>query len=98
MIPEGPGARDPLYAYFSEANLPDGSQPHTNTNGLYLAINMPVNTPGEMVQLVGCGKPDGSNLEVIGCEETRSFADTVNIVSLYPTRADGPNCPDICND
>jgi hypothetical protein len=98
MIPEGPGSRDPMYAYFGTSSLPDGNQPYTNTNGLFLAINMPVNTPGEMVQVVACGKPDGTNLEIIGCEETRSFADTVNIVSPFPRRADGPNCPDICND
>jgi hypothetical protein len=97
VIPEGPGSQDTMYAYFGP-DLPDPQQEYTNTNGLYLGLNVPVQTPGETVQLVACGKPDGENLEVLGCEETISFPDTVNILSLYPTRSDGPNCPDICND
>jgi hypothetical protein len=98
VVPEGPLAEDAMYAYFGGSDLPSPDQPYTNTNGLYLGINIPVQTEGEVVQLVACGKPDGENLEVLGCEETRSFANTVNILSLFPTRSDGPSCPDICNE
>jgi hypothetical protein len=97
VIPEGTGSQDTAYAYFGATDLPDPGQEYTNTNGLYLGLNVPVETPGETVQMVACGKPDGENLEVLGCEETISFPDTVNILSLYPTRADGPSCSDICS-
>jgi hypothetical protein len=90
IVAEGPGSRDPMYAYFSSSNLPDANQPHTNSNGLFMAINIPVPTQGEVSQLIGCGKVDGQNVEVLGAEETPTFADTYNIVSLYPRRADGP--------
>jgi hypothetical protein len=96
-LPAGPGATDPMYAYFSSASLPDVNQRYTNTNGLFLAINMPIGTPGEMVQLVSCGRKDGTTVSRLGVEETRSFADTVNIVSLYPERTDGPDPDYHCN-
>jgi hypothetical protein len=90
VVAEGPASRDPMYAYFSSSTLPDGNQPHTNSNGLFMAINIPVPTQGEVSQLIGCGKVDGQNVEVLGAEETPTFADTYNILSLYPRRADGP--------
>jgi hypothetical protein len=50
-----------------------------------------------MVQLVSCGRKDGTTVSRLGVEETRSFADTVNIVSLYPERTDGPDPDYHCN-
>jgi hypothetical protein len=90
IVAAGPGSLDPMYVYFSDANLPVADQPHTNTNGLFLALNIPVPTQGEVSQVIGCGKVDGQNVEVIGAEETPTFADTYNILSLHPRRADGP--------
>jgi hypothetical protein len=90
VVAEGPGSRDPMYAYFSDTPLPDGMRSYTNSNGLFVAINIPVPTQGEGAQLIGCGKVDGQNVEVIAAEETRSFADTYNISFLFPLRSDGP--------
>jgi hypothetical protein len=90
VVAEGPGVHDPMYAYFSEGNLPDGNQPHTNSNGLFIALNIPVIQQGEVSQLIGCGKVDGQSVEVIGAEESPTFADTYSILSLHPRRSDGP--------
>jgi hypothetical protein len=95
-IAEGATASDPMYAYFGSDNLPSSTEPYTNTNGLYIAINMPVLQSGEVVQLVACGTPGGETWEVIGCEETRVFPDTYHHVALPPTRAGGPTCPSVC--
>jgi hypothetical protein len=95
-IPSGLGSTDAMYGYFSAVGLPDGDQPHTNTNGRFVAINMPVLEPGEVVRLVACGPSEGDSREVIGCEETRVFPDTYHRVDLPPTRLDGPTCPDVC--
>jgi hypothetical protein len=98
VLPTGAGATDLTYSYFGDALYPDNNRTSTNaSNGLYLAFNVPVQAEGERVQVVACGKPDGETVEMIGCEEVSVFSDTVNILSLHPTRADGPACPDICS-
>lgn len=93
------GDADAHYFYYidGETPLPSAVQAHTNVNGLFLGLNVPVAFEGELVQLVACGKADGETPQVLGCEETRAFGDGYHVSDLHPVRADGPDCPDVCS-
>ncbi|MBK8169900.1 MAG: hypothetical protein IPK60_06110 [Sandaracinaceae bacterium] len=82
----------PAYRYFDGNNNPDATQKHTNEDGLFGALNMPVPTDGAEIRIEGWGNVDGE-LHMISCENARIFADGVTIMNVRPDRADGPsNC------
>ncbi|MFW6067256.1 MAG: hypothetical protein ACOC97_02880 [Myxococcota bacterium] len=89
IIPEGTGSTDARYEYFDGEEFPMQGRDSTNTDGLFIGVNIPIESQGEEVLAIACGKVDGTP-ELIGCEETRSFANTVNIINLGPVREDGP--------
>lgn len=87
---EGERTEDPHFHYFSGEvmrNLPNVNQRDTNTDGLFVLIQIPP-ADGEF-RLEAWGNLDGEPT-LIGCETARIFEDAVTIMNLNPTRADGP--------
>lgn len=82
----------PAYRYFNGNQEPDATQTHSNKDGLFGALNMPVPADGAEVRVEGWGNV-GGELHMISCENIRIFEDGVAILNVYPDRADGPsNC------
>ena len=93
-IPPGAAAAQPQFNYFNGSSFPLGSQQWTNTDGLFLVFNVPVSAAGKRITIELWAKttPDGEP-EVIGCEQAPILPNSVSIVNIGPTRADGPACP-----
>jgi hypothetical protein len=79
------------FQYFDGAENPDASGTYTNTDGLYVVVNVPT-TSGERIRVeawgytgTGTGTPTR-----IGCEAVEAFPDGVSIVNIGPTRNDYP--------
>jgi len=82
--------------YFSangDTNLPTDkvSQPNTNTNGLWVAINVPAGT--WTVEMWGW---DGTQEVMLGATELQILAGSVNISNIYTGDDDGIYYPDSC--
>lgn len=91
IVPAETTATGAHYEYFDGTGMiPVAGQDSTNSDGLYIGVNIPVSQPGEQVLLIACGKPVAGQPQLLGCEETRSFANTVNVVDLGPVRSDAP--------
>ncbi|MFW5925939.1 MAG: hypothetical protein ACOCV4_07215 [Myxococcota bacterium] len=92
VIPPMSGAADAHYEYFNGDEFPQQGRSATNTDGLYIGVNIPIDTEGEEVLVVSCGQEEG----LLGCESIRAFRNTVNIINVGPERSDGPaGCADL---
>lgn len=86
------GRTQPAYKYFNGDSFPDGTQVHSNIDGLYAAANIAVPADGGALRIESWGMVDGA-MHMIGCEEARVFANGVTVMNIRPHRADGPsNC------
>jgi hypothetical protein len=95
-IEEGGGTLDPNIFYFNgeEDSGPDTEQPYTNTDGLYAAVNLPMDGNTTEFFVEAWGRPDAdSDMQVVACEKIRVFADGGALLNMGPVRSDGPSCP-----
>ncbi len=85
----------PFYHYFNgdpNDNLPAQDEPDTNTDGLYVIVEVPVDSD-RPYRLEAWGNLDGE-LTLLGCEAARIFPDAVTILNMTPVRSDAPaGCP-----
>lgn len=93
-IRQGVDPTEPHYAYFDGSENPDALATYTNTDGLYVGVNVtPVTaTAGgserirvESWAFTGTGTGTATR---IGCESVEAFADGVSIVNIGPLRSD----------
>jgi len=77
------------FAYFDGAENPDASGTYTNTDGLYVVVNVPT-TPGERIRVEAWANTGSGTPTRIGCEAVEAFPDGVSIVNIGPTRNDYP--------
>jgi hypothetical protein len=82
----------PHYRYFrriGDDSNPSNEQAFTNFEGLYAAINIPVE-PG-LLRVEAWGRRPGDAMPVLlGCEGIRTLANGVSIINLQPLRNDYP--------
>jgi len=87
----GFGNSGPREFYFGTTGLPGAAERSTNVNGLYGAANLPIPSDGLMrVELWGV-TADGGSSEMLGCETTEVIEDGITVLSVGPTRGDGPS-------
>lgn len=92
MIEDNDMRTTPGYFYFDGDGFPDGTQTHTNVDGLYIGVNIPVPAGGGALRVESWGFLDGEE-HMVGCETARVVADGVTILNVRPDRSDGPeNC------
>jgi hypothetical protein len=90
-IDAGFASSGPREFYFNGDSFPLGRQRVTNSDGLYGTANIPLPTDNTLrVELWGA-KTEGGTPEMLGCESVRVGADSITIVNIGPTRADGPS-------
>ncbi len=88
----GPEVTDQRFQYFDGAENPDASAVFTNTDGLYVAVNIPT-TEAELIRVEAwayTGTGTTGTPTRIGCEAVNAFPDGVSIVNIGPTRNDYP--------
>lgn len=90
-VVEGAAMSDPHHEYFDGEEFPSPDQIHTNTDGLYASANVPASGDEPMRIEVWGRLEAGGPPVLLGCEVGRTFVDTVTIMNLTPTRADGPD-------
>lgn len=83
------GRTQPAYKYFNGDSFPDGTQTHSNIDGLYAAANIAVPADGAPLRIEAWGTIDGAS-HMVGCEEARVFANGVTVINIRPKRSDGP--------
>ncbi|MCC7535672.1 MAG: hypothetical protein IT379_05640 [Deltaproteobacteria bacterium] len=90
-VVEGMAMSDPHHEYFDGEEFPSPDQIHTNTDGLYASANVPPSGT-EPMRIEAWGRLEsGGPAVLLGCEEGRTFADTVTIMNLEPLRSDAPD-------
>lgn len=90
-IEAGFASSGPREFYFNGDSFPLGRQRVTNSDGLYGTANIPLPTDNTLrVELWGA-KTEGGTPEMLGCESVRVGADSITIINVGPTRADGPS-------
>lgn len=80
------------FAYFDGSENPDASATYTNTDGLYVVVNIPT-TSGERIRVEAWGYTgtDATGTPTrLGCEAVEAFPDGVSIVNILPLRNDYP--------
>jgi hypothetical protein len=83
------------YRYFNGSEFPAAGRRVTNTDGLFLAANVP-GTDGEVLFAEVWGRRnDASQPEILGCETVPIHAGGVSIVDVRGLRTDGPACPSL---
>ena len=85
--------QDAHFRYFNGDSTPAADQEHTHADGLYAAVNIPVDPdPEAVLRIEAWGRPSASDAEPIrlGCEAIRVFADAVTITNIGPERNDYP--------
>lgn len=75
-------------AYFF-AGTPDRRRTDSNKDGLFLALNVPIEGEGDTALLASCD-PDGN---LVGCVEAALIPGGVNSIPILPIFADGASCP-----
>ena len=90
-IEPGTANASPRYHYFNgnaRDNLPNSEETQTQSDGLYVAVQIPVT--GDGAYRVEGYADLGNGTERIACESARIFTDAVTILNLGPMRADAP--------
>lgn len=86
---------DPHFHFFNgdaSNNLPDLTEPYSNTDGLYVLVQIPY--LDERPYRVEAWGNLGGELTLLSCETARIFEDAVTILNMTPVRSDRPaSCP-----
>jgi hypothetical protein len=94
FVEDGSLASEPSYHYFNgnpDSNLPNQEETHSNTDGLYVVVQVPV--LDERPYRVEAWATIGGETQRVGCESARIFEDAVTILNIGPERADAdPAC------
>ncbi len=86
----GTEVTDTRFAYFDGAENPDASATFTNTDGLYVVVNIPIMV-GERIRIetwAYTGTDATGDAHRVGCEAVEAFPGGVSIVNVGPLRND----------
>lgn len=90
-ILQGLEPTEPHYAYFDGSENPDALATYSNTDGLYVGVNITPNSTPERIRVEAwayTGTDATGTAERIGCESVQAFPDGVSIVNIGPMRSD----------